>query len=107
MSRRALALWFAFVIGLGLYSRSYVSDRGGGHCRLDGTAIIPIYRVDLLLDGVELASFCCVRCAREWPTVPAGASWHVRDEVTGRVLDARAASFVNSSIVTQPASVEP
>ena len=47
-----------------------------------------------------LARFCCISCAKEWPDVPAGSWWRVRDEITGEALDADVASFVESSVVT-------
>src|SRR6185437_7333163 len=40
--------------------------------------------------------FCGLTCAREWPGTPPSASWTVRDEVTGRDLDAGLALFVVS-----------
>ncbi len=100
MSRRALLAWFALVLALGVFSRWYVQERRPTRCSLDGGRIEPIYRVDLVVDGSVRESFCGVRCATEWPRVPAGAAWHVRDEVSGRTIDAGKASFVESSVVT-------
>jgi len=103
MKRRRLVVWFAFVLALSLLSRWSLHGRRAERCSLDGARIVPIHRVDLVLDGRVSESFCCVRCASEWPDVPAGASWQVRDEVSGRVIDAGKASFVRSPIVTVPA----
>lgn len=103
MRRALLGAWFLLVVGLGLFSRWYVFGRRVEHCSLDGGRIEEIYRVDMILAGTIVESFCCVRCASEWPAVPDGVRWNVRDEIHGGVLDAEKAIFVRSSVVTVPA----
>ncbi len=109
-SRRAtlgcLTLWFAFILGLSLFSRWQAIDSHRARCRLDGIRIDPIYRVDLLVDNRVQASFCCVKCAAAWPEIPRGAHWQVRDEVSGEVLDASAAYFVEGPPLTVPSRQE-
>lgn len=102
MTRRNLAVWFGAVLLLSLYSRWHVYAASTGRCSLDGNRIVPTYRVDLMLDGHAIDSFCCVKCAVEWPDVPDAGYWRVRDEVTGKTLDADRACFVESSVVTVP-----
>lgn len=97
-----LAVWFGLVIALGLYSRWQVQAGRGGRCSLDGNRIMPTYQVDLMAGGQMIESFCCVECAKEWPEVPAGAYWQVRDEVTGEPVDAAKVCFVVSEVVTVP-----
>lgn len=96
-----LAAWFAALLAL-----SYVSAREArartGRCALDGQRIEPIYGVELIDDDRVLERFCCVVCAEQWPRVPEGAWWRVRDEITGAPIDAALASFVESSVVTVP-----
>ena len=100
MTIRGLFFWFCACLCLALASRWEVSRARQVRCGLDGTAMAPIYRVDLLLHGEVREHFCSVRCAREWPEAVDGATWRVRDEVTGEVLDATVACFVRSSVVT-------
>ncbi len=100
MSSKRLVIWFAVVLALALYSRWHASRTRSDRCGLDGNRIEPVYAVDLMLDGRVTGRFCCVRCASEWPDVPADAYWQVRDEITGRPLDATTACFVESSVVT-------
>lgn len=102
MGTRTL-LWFTAVLVLSLSSRHALRSANQDRCSLDGSRLVPIYRVDQMLDGAPVASFCCVTCAAEWPESPAGAYWRVRDEVTGQPLDAAVACFVQSTVITVPA----
>ena len=102
MTHNRLVVWFVAVLACSLYSRWDVYHAGAGRCSLDGNRLTPIYRVDLMLGGRIETSFCCIRCAREWPDVPPGAYWQLRDEATGRILDATRGCFVESSVVTIP-----
>jgi len=106
MSARNLFAWFASVLLISLASRWQALEADAVRCALDGERIVPVYRVDLVEAEGESVSFCSIRCATAWPDVPAEASWQVRDEVTGRVIDARKACFVESSVVTVPSHRE-
>ncbi len=102
MTARRLAVWFGGILLLALVSRARLDENSSGRCRLDGNRLVPVYEVDLMRDGQVLKRFCCVRCAREWPEVHEGEYWQVRDEVSGEVLDATRAIFVESTVVTIP-----
>lgn len=106
MISRARFLWFGAIVAFSLYSRHSIDAGRQGRCSVDGNRIAPIHRVDLVRDGVALASFCCVRCASDWPDVPEGAHWRVRDEVTGALLSADEAIFVTSTVVTVPSRMD-
>jgi len=103
MSTFRLVTWFCTCLGLALLSRWQVLGARSARCALDGSRIVKTYQVDLVRDGQATRSFCCVRCATEWPERSPPAAWLVRDEVTGQVLDATLACFVESSAVTVPA----
>lgn len=102
VTHKGLLVWFGLVLLFSLFSRWHVYHRSATRCSLDGNRIVPVYRVDLMLAGDTLESFCCVRCAREWPDVPAGINWRVYDEITKAALDAAKACFVESEVVTVP-----
>lgn len=74
-------------------------------CALDGSAIIPIYRVRIQ-KGDRQFVFCCIRCAQLWARRQSDALDRVLvvDEATGVEIDAVAAIFVHSSVVTTPAA---
>lgn len=75
-----------------------------GRCTLDGVRIEPRYRVRVLDAAGRDREFCCIRCAELWlqrQTNPPLAI-RVTDENSGDEIDASAAHFVRSSIVTAP-----
>jgi hypothetical protein len=102
MTYKLLILWFGTVFALSMFSRWDVFERRAQRCSLDGNRIAPVHRVDLMAEREVLASFCCVRCASDWPDVEDGSYWRVRDELTGEVMDADEACFVESGVVTVP-----
>ena len=102
MKRKTLVLWFCAVFVFSLYSRWRTYRSGAERCSLDGTRIVSTYRVDLMRSSKMIHSFCGIRCAREWPDVPDGGYWQVRDEMSGEVLDAARACFAESTVVTVP-----
>jgi len=71
-------------------------------CDYDGTRIIPVYGIDIMLRDGKTLKFCSVRCAREWSRKNLSPidSVIVTDEVTGVVLDAALAHYVESDVVT-------
>ena len=99
---KALAVWFLFVTLLAVFGRWQVARARTDRCSLDGSRITPIYRVDLMAGEKIERSFCCLRCAQDWPQGAGHGYWRVRDEVTGQLLDAATACFVESSVVTVP-----
>lgn len=89
---------FVAILVLSFASRMHVLEGSAGRCRLDGAQIEPLRIVELMDHGAVLASFCSYGCARAWPDVPAGASWRVRDEVSGAPVDAEVVLFVQSRV---------
>ncbi len=73
-------------------------------CALDGAPINPAYRVTVVDAGGEGHAFCCLRCAQLWLAGrPEPRSVTVTDEAGGGELDAAAAYYVRSQVVTTPA----
>ena len=101
MSVRFLSLWFVALLALSFVSRAQFRAGAGLRCALDGVAIVPTARVDLL-EGPEIVhSFCGAECALAWPRsdAPDGARhFQVHAEQDARPLDPRAAFFVRSSL---------
>ncbi|NOT02292.1 MAG: hypothetical protein HOP29_16925 [Phycisphaerales bacterium] len=102
MNHRQIGIWLGAVLVISLISRWRVYQSRADRCNLDGNRIEPVRRVDLVRDGETVQSFCCIRCAGDWPDVPADAYWRVHDEITGEPLDASNACFVESRVVTVP-----
>jgi len=106
MRAKGLAAWFGLLVVASFGSRACVRGDADARCRFDGVRIEPIHRVDRvrLSDGKAIASFCSIACALEWgeraPEASVPGFWQVRDEVSGRPLDARLAAFVLSRVVT-------
>jgi hypothetical protein len=74
------------------------------HCELDGLKIEPRYRVRVVEPAGGSHLFCCVRCAGRWLARQEGkaAAVYVTDESHGEEVDATAAWFVRSTVVTNP-----
>jgi hypothetical protein len=93
----------AVVVGLAVGAHWARHDPQAG-CALDGSKIDPIYRVEILDDQGDSHAFCCPTCARLWlgrqPTPPRAIT--VTDEASGERIDARAAYYVRSAVVTRP-----
>ncbi len=75
-------------------------------CDYDGTRIIPIYEVDIMLKEGKFMRFCSIYCARAWFQGNASRvdAVLVTDEITGEKLDADIAFFVESDVVTVKAT---
>lgn len=75
-------------------------------CHYDGAEIMPIYEADITLDNGDVLKFCCVHCARAWlkGNDTAAATVTVTDELTGEKLDSSLAIFVESDVVSVPAT---
>jgi len=106
MPPRGLCVWFVVLAILALLSRERVRDARTSRCNLDGVAIQPLRRVDLMRGGEVLASFCSITCALSWPDRPPHGFWRVRDEATGRAIDAALAHFVESRVASDAAHGE-
>jgi hypothetical protein len=75
-----------------------------GRCALDGVAIVPIYQVRVRDGQGNDQTFCCIRCAELWlgrqTATPQAVT--VTDEASGQAIEATAAYFVRSTVVTAP-----
>lgn len=106
MSSKPTLVWFAALTIFALVSRAQARSSGPDRCSFDGARIDPIHRVDLMEESSPSASFCSLACALAWPAHPRRSWWRVRDEVTGRPIDATLATFVESRVVAVPARAE-
>ena len=73
-------------------------------CALDGGALMTSYRVRVEDADGRLRDFCCIRCAQLWlerREPPVRAIW-VADETSGALIEAEAAHYVRSLVVTTP-----
>jgi hypothetical protein len=106
---KATCIWsavaLAVVIGLpvaGWWARRTTA----AGCALDGLPINPAYRVEVADADGRTYAFCCPRCAAIWlsrlPSPPRAVT--VTDEAGGEPVDADAAWYVRSSVVTVPAT---
>ncbi len=87
---------------LALASAWYRRQHAIAFCRFDNNRIEPVYEVDLIANDETRWRFCSVYCASQWRQRSHGDVYDivVRDEVTGKPLDASLAAFVESSVVT-------
>ncbi|HKB42488.1 MAG TPA: hypothetical protein VKD72_39035 [Gemmataceae bacterium] len=90
------------VIGLPLAGHLARRNAEAG-CDLDGVKIDRRYRVEIVDNQQERHTFCCLRCAQLWmqhqSTAPRSIT--VIDEESGEPVDAAAAYYVRSFVVTQ------
>ena len=101
MSVRFLCLWFAGLLALSFVSRAQFRDGAGRRCALEGVAIAPTARVDLLEGSSIVHSFCSAECALAFPRSGAASGalhFQVHAEQDARPLDPRAAFFVRSNL---------
>lgn len=109
MTRRqfqwALVWTLLVVVGLPAGGNWYRRQRLP-QCALDGAAIEPIYAVEIVDSQSNARRFCCIRCAEYWLAQQTNPVREVRvtDEVTGAAVEAAAAFFVRSVIVTNHAT---
>jgi hypothetical protein len=91
------------VVGLPVVG-NWARHRAAGSCALDGMAIDPAYRVGVVDARGRPHAFCCLRCAQLWKERASAEprSITVTDEVSGQGIDAAAAWYVRSSVVTNP-----
>jgi hypothetical protein len=105
MSKKEIALGTAFTLACWLaavLSVVLAHERGGKLCALDSVPLKPEFQVDVVFaDGTE-KSFCNPLCAAGYIREGKGAarSITVRDENTGKLLDAESAIYVESEVFT-------
>jgi hypothetical protein len=80
-------------------------DPGTG-CALDGMKINPIYRVEIVDRAGGRHAFCCPTCARLWLKQQAEPPTQiiVTDELSQQPVEAAAACYVRSPVVTVPST---
>jgi hypothetical protein len=99
--------WIAAAVGLliaaglpvaGHWLRHEPEDR----CALEGAPIEATYRVRVVDEAGQSRAFCCIACAEFWLAHCPGRprAIYVTDEETGREVNAHAAYFVRSPVVT-------
>jgi hypothetical protein len=101
--------WVSILVGLAVVVSLAVAAQWARHdsqegCALDGSKIDPVYRIEILDDRGESHAFCCPTCARLWlrrQSAPPRAIT-VTDEASGERIDAGAAYYVRSAVVTRP-----
>jgi hypothetical protein len=99
-------LWYtlglAVVVGLPIAGAWWRHGTPPG-CALDGVRVDPAYRVEIVDADGRPHEFCCLRCAEVWwQRHPDVRSITVTDETTGATVEASAAHFVRSTVVTNP-----
>ena len=87
---------------LGFWARRDAAPR----CALDGVKLDPHYQVQVIDVAGEARGFCCPRCAALWIERQSSPCLAVRvtDELSGEWVDASAAYFVRSLVVTTAAN---
>jgi hypothetical protein len=95
----------AVIVGLPVLG-SWARRDATRHCALDGVKLDPHYQVQVIDGAGQARCFCCPRCAALWierQPSPCGAV-RVTDERGGEWIDASAAYFVRSLVVTTAAN---
>ncbi len=108
MTGRAKWAWClaGLAVAVGLPLAAHWARPTPAGCALDGLPINAAYRVAVVDAAGGVHEFCCPRCAQLWlgrqATPPRAIT--VTDEATGREIDAAAAWYVRSSVVTMPST---
>lgn len=91
------------IIGLPVLG-TWLRRQSNAGCALDGIHIDPIFEVRIIDAENMERRFCCLECARWWQSLQKREPKRVlvTDEVSGRLLDAEAANFVRSGVITNP-----
>jgi hypothetical protein len=102
-SRLLLLAGLVLIVGLPLAGR-WARRQAEPRCALDGLVIEPLYRVRVVDRAGGSHVFCCIRCAGRWLARQAErpAAVYVTDEASREEIDAAAAHFVQSTVVTNP-----
>jgi len=103
---------WAVPMGVGLacalvpLTASAVRRRPAPECAADGVVLADPPAARITSASGKILGFCCIGCARRWlaATRSRPASIEVRDETTGRPIDAALAHYAWSPVLTQPAT---
>ncbi|TVL99974.1 MAG: hypothetical protein CV087_15740 [Candidatus Brocadia sp. WS118] len=96
--------WIGLVISIivAIAGVAYQKFLKSPRCAFDGSAITPIYEVDIVLSDRSIKKFCSIYCAVRW--FKNNAPWvdHVvvTDEIRGNKIDSYMAYFVESELIT-------
>ncbi|HHT9110988.1 MAG TPA: hypothetical protein ACFYDZ_07500 [Candidatus Brocadiaceae bacterium] len=96
--------WIGLIIILivafmGVMYQKYVKSP---RCAFEGSAITPIFEVDMVLKDKSTQKFCSIYCATQWFKKNAKSVDHVlvTDEIRGNKIDSYMAYFVESELIT-------
>lgn len=96
--------WIGLIIVLivALAGVSYQKFLKSPHCAYDGSAVVPIYEVDIVLKDHSTRKFCSIYCAVQWFKSNTQLIDHVivTDEIRGIKIDSYMAYFVESELIT-------
>jgi hypothetical protein len=104
ISAKSWTLWAASLVLVVFVplGASWLRRAAPPRCALDGQDIVPLYQVRIVDLADQEHICCCIRCAEAWlkrdGRRPLGV--YVMDEASGVELDAAAACFVHSPVVT-------
>jgi hypothetical protein len=75
-------------------------------CAYDGSAVTPIFEVDIVLKDDSRKKFCSIYCATQWFKKNTQQVDHVivTDEIRGNKIDSYMAYFVESELITNEAN---
>lgn len=81
---------------------SYQKFLKSPRCAYDGSAVPPIYEVDIILKDHSARKFCSIYCAVQWfkNNIPLVDHVVVTDEIRGNKIDSYMAYFVESELIT-------
>jgi hypothetical protein len=105
MRTRVAVVVVGLLVVVGLPLAGTLARRGAPpRCDFDGQDIEPAYRVRVVDRAGRSYQFCCPHCARLWLArrEDGADAVYVTDEASGEEIDARAAHFVRSTVVTNP-----
>ncbi len=96
--------WIGLIVifAIALSGVSYQKFLKTPHCAYDGSAVTPIYGVDIVLKDGSTKKFCSIYCATQWykKNVPLIDHVIVTDEIRGNKIDSYMAYFVTSELIT-------
>lgn len=89
-------------VGLLPVAAHWIRGDREARCAWDGLALERIYVVRIIEGPESVFSFCCVRCAEQWLSQRRNMSVTilVTDEASGEEIEASAAHYVRSTVVT-------
>ncbi|BBO18067.1 conserved hypothetical protein [Candidatus Brocadia pituitae] len=97
-------IWIGLVISIivALGGVAYQKFLRSPRCAFDGSAVPPIYEVDIVLRDRSVKKYCSIYCAVQWFKNNHQVIDHVVvvDEIRGKKIDSYMAYFVESELIT-------